>query len=357
MLTTLSLFAVLAAAAIPAGVHLGFRAPRLREIGTPADSGLAFEAVRIPTVRRRSLFGWLLPAADATRTLVILHGWGGNAELMLPLAIPFRRAGFNVLLFDARNHGGSDGDTFSSLPRFAEDLGMALAWLKRHHPARAECVAVLGHSVGAGAALFEASRNPDIAAVISIAAFAHPARVTEASVRHLHLPAPMVSGIIRYVEWLIGHRFETIAPMNTVTRITCPVLLVHGRADRVVPVEDARLIHARSSGTHVHLLEIDGADHDSVDRIEEHVGALMEFLEQQCAVADSAGAPPMRVRESIDRHVGANLGTKQSGVEDRQRIDSHLLRRWRAPTRLSVVPRFMSQRQTVEQIPRLPPLR
>ncbi|HSO84345.1 alpha/beta hydrolase [Thiocapsa sp.] len=305
MLTTLSLFAVLAAAAIPAGVHLGFRAPRLREIGTPADSGLDFETVRIPTVRRRSLFGWLLPAADSTRTLVILHGWGGNAELMLPIAIPFREAGFNVLLFDARNHGGSDGDTFSSLPRFAEDLGMAIAWLKRHHPGRAKCVAVLGHSVGAGAALFEASRNPDIAAVISVAAFAHPARVTEASVRHLHLPAPIVYGIIRYVEWLIGHRFDTIAPMNTVTRITCPVLLVHGRADRVVPVEDARLIHARSSGPHVHLLEIDGADHDSVDRIEDHVGALMEFLEQQCAVADSGIAPPMRVRESINRPIEA----------------------------------------------------
>ena len=301
MLTTLSLFAVLAAAAIPAGVHLGFRAPRLREIGTPADYGLDFEAVRIPTVRRRSLFGWLLQAPDSTRTLVILHGWGGNAELMLPLAIPFREAGFNVLLIDARNHGGSDTDTISSLPRFAEDLGMAIAWLKRHRPGAADCVAVLGHSVGAGAALFEASRNPEIAAVISIAAFAHPARVTESSVRHLHLPAPIVRGIIRYVEWLIGHRFDAIAPVNTVTRITCPVLLVHGRADRVVPVEDARLIHARSCGAHVRLLEIDGADHDSVDRIEDHVGALLEFLRRQCAVADSAGAPPRRGRESVEQ--------------------------------------------------------
>jgi pimeloyl-ACP methyl ester carboxylesterase len=31
-------------------------------------------------------------------------------------------AGFTVLLIDARNHGGSDADTFSSIPRFAEDL-------------------------------------------------------------------------------------------------------------------------------------------------------------------------------------------------------------------------------------------
>ena len=73
------------------------------------------------------------------------------------------------------------------MPRFAEDLGQAIAWLKRHHPGRAEQIAVLGHSVGAGAALLETSRNRDIAAVISIAAFAHPAEVTKRYLRRLRL--------------------------------------------------------------------------------------------------------------------------------------------------------------------------
>jgi pimeloyl-ACP methyl ester carboxylesterase len=141
----------LTAALVPAGVHLGFRARHVRETGTPAGYGLVFEAVRIPTVRGRHLVGWLIPAPDAARIVVVLHGWGSNAEQMLPIAAPLRRAGLNVLLVDARNHGGSDPDTFSSMPRFAEDLGQAIAWLKRYHPGRAEQIAVLGHSVGAGA--------------------------------------------------------------------------------------------------------------------------------------------------------------------------------------------------------------
>lgn len=288
MITSLSIAIALTLAAIPAGVHLGFRAPRMREVGSPGDAGLPFDEVSIPTVRRRQLFGWLLPVPNATRTLVILHGWGGNAEQMLPMAAPFHEAGFNVLLIDARNHGGSDADTFSSLPRFAEDLGMAIGWIKQHHPEKTGCVAVLGHSVGAGAALFEASRNPDIAAVISVSAFAHPAEVTAASVRHLHLPRPVIGLIVRYVEWLIGHRFDTIAPLNTVSRITCPVLLVHGTADQVVPVEDARRIYARCGASTARLLEIDGAGHDSTDRIEEHVGELLEFLNAQCATASAS---------------------------------------------------------------------
>ncbi|MBK1723473.1 alpha/beta hydrolase [Thiocystis violacea] len=280
--TTVGLVILLATAVIPAGVHLGFRAPRRRETGSPGDAGLAFEVVRIPTVRERHLFGWLLPAPGATCTLVVLHGWGGNAELMLPLAVPLQAAGFNLLLFDARNHGRSDADGFSSLPRFAEDLGMAIVWLKRHHPGRAARVAVLGHSVGAGAALFEAARNPDIMAVISLAAFADPAQVTAEALRQLHLPRPIARVASRYVEWVIGHRFQTIAPLNSVRRIACPILLVHGQEDQTVPVADARRILANCRTPDARLLEIEGAGHDSVDEIERHVGALVEFLGEHC---------------------------------------------------------------------------
>lgn len=54
-LVTLPLVGLLALGLIPIGVHLGFRAPRLPVMGSPADLGLAFESVRIPTLRGRSL--------------------------------------------------------------------------------------------------------------------------------------------------------------------------------------------------------------------------------------------------------------------------------------------------------------
>lgn len=279
----LCLIAGLVCVIVPLGVHFGFRAPRVPKHRTPADCGLRYESVRIPTRRRRWLAAWLLPAAASITgsrwrhcTIVMLHGWGSNAEQILPIALPLVRAGYNLLLLDARNHGASDGDTFSSLPRFAEDLEHSLDWLQRHRPHLAGQLAVLGHSVGAGAVLLAATRHPAIDAAISIAAFAHPREVTA---RFLSaLPQAVVGLVARYVEWLIGYRFDTIAPLNTVRLVRCPLLLVHGTADRTVPLSDAQRIYANRAGEQIRLIAIPEADHASTDRIEQHADRLLDFL-------------------------------------------------------------------------------
>jgi len=259
-------------------IHLGFRAPRIREKGDPDRLGLAFQTVSIPTVSGKWLFGWLLPVPGATTCLVILHGWGGNAERMLPMAPPFHRAGMNVLLLDARNHGRSDRHGFSSLPRFAEDLDKAIEWLKRTYPEYTQKIALLGHSVGGGAVLLTASRRSDINAVISVSAFAHPEWMMRRFLKRLHLPAHLITLVIRYVEWVIGYRYEEIAPINTICHIHCPVLLVHGKADRTVPVEDALTIERGCRRPHIRLLTIENAGHESVEKIEAHEEELVQFL-------------------------------------------------------------------------------
>ncbi|WPL18802.1 acetoin dehydrogenase E2 subunit dihydrolipoyllysine-residue acetyltransferase [Thiorhodovibrio winogradskyi] len=259
-------------------IQLGFRAKRLREQSDPGVLGLPFETVAIPGRSRKPLFGWWLPADESHRSVVILHGWGSNAEQMLPLAPPLHVGGYNVLLFDARNHGRSPGASFSSLPRFAEDLDAAIAWLQATQANAARSITVIGHSVGAGAALFSASRRDDVMAVVSLSAFAHPRWVTERYLRQVHLPAPIIDLVARYVEWVIGHRFATIAPMNTIKAIRCPVLLVHGDADRSVPISDARVIARSGAPGGLELLEIPGGDHDSSEQIPEYSPRLLAFL-------------------------------------------------------------------------------
>lgn len=276
---TLLVIVVIIAAAMLA-VHIGFRAPRRIDLNSPADYALAYEEIHIRTTAGKRLFAWWLPLAEPAPTLIILHGWGGNAALMLPLALPMHRAGMNILLLDARNHGRSDSDSFSSLPRFAEDAGAAVDWVKAHGSDPRKRVALLGHSVGAGAVLFEASRRDDIAAVISIAAFAHPEWMMRRYLARFRVPDFCTAWILRYVEWVIGYRYTDIAPMNTVCRVQCPILLVHGTADKTVPVTDALAIRDHCYVKGLELFFIEGGTHDSVEDIEHHADGLVAFLQK-----------------------------------------------------------------------------
>lgn len=260
-------------------VRRGLAAPRVTEQRDPGDLGLAFQDVEFPTANGRTLRGWFIPADNAPAAAVaVLHGWGGNAETMLPLAAPLHRQGRAVLLFDARCHGMSDGDAFVSLPRFAEDLDHAIDWLRGQPGIDPNRIAAIGHSVGAGAALLAASRSSRLAAVVSIAAFAHPAAMMRRWLAWRRIPyRPLGWAILEYVQHVIGTRFERIAPVNTIRRIQCPVLLAHGTEDVTVPVEEARQIFANRAHDAVELLLLQGG-HDEYAEMELGIGAMLDFL-------------------------------------------------------------------------------
>ena len=263
-------------------LRISLAAPRVPVMCGLAEHGVAGETVTIPTRRGRTLVGWWLPG-QGRGTVVITHGWGANRELMLPLARPLHAAGWNVLLFDARNHGDSDADSFSSMPRFAEDTEAALAWLRRRPDMANAPVALLGHSVGAAAVLLAASRRDDIAAVVSLSAFAHPDGMMRRWLAGKRLPfVPLGWYVLRYVEHVIGHRFDTIAPVNTLPRVRCPVLLVHGRDDEVIPPSDAERLLASRGDTPAELRLLPG-DHDLSQHIDEELPELLAFLDRALA--------------------------------------------------------------------------
>ncbi|MCR6633067.1 MAG: alpha/beta fold hydrolase [Magnetospirillum sp.] len=277
----LTVTAVTAGAAL-AGVHLGFRPPRMTPFANPADFRLPHRAVRIPTAKGKSLFGWLLPGPAGAPAAVVMHGWGANADTLLPLAAPLARSGHTVLLVDARCHGRSDDDTYAAMPRFAEDMEAAMDWLAAQ-PDLAPCrLALIGHSVGAGAALLVASRRTDVAAVISLSAFDHPERVMRGMLARLRLPyRPLGWLVCRYVEWVIGHRFDAIAPVTTIAAIPCPVLIGHGAEDKVVPSACAAAIHARAAGN-ARLVILEGTSHERPASFETLARLVADFLMAAC---------------------------------------------------------------------------
>ena len=60
--------------------------------------------------------------------------------------------------------------------------------------------------------------------------------------------------------------------------LECPILIVHGDADRVIPVEDAfRLLENASDGQ---VLIVPGGEHASLEAFEPHLDDMVEFLDR-----------------------------------------------------------------------------
>lgn len=275
-------------------IRAGLAAPRVVEAQDPAQAGLSFRTVRIATVNQRSLHGWWIPSAsgqDSGPAVVVLHGWGGNAEMMLPLARPLHEAGLGALFIDARCHGLSDDDSFASLPRFAEDVDHACEWLIGQAGVAAGKIGLIGHSVGAGAVLLAAARRPTVAAVVSVSAFVHPAEMMQRWLAARKVPGWARRYVLAYVQNVIGHRFDDIAPLTSMGRLQCPVLLVHGEDDEVVPVEDARRLYRAGRQGKARLLVLPG-DHETFVDLPREVAAIAGFLRQMLVGVDpvTAGA-------------------------------------------------------------------
>ncbi|MEN8040765.1 MAG: alpha/beta fold hydrolase [Actinomycetota bacterium] len=264
-------------AAAPRLFKRAWRPPQREVHQSPADLGLPEEQVWLTNPGEIQLHGWFVSAGNSNAAVVVLHGWGGNAAHMLDLAPVINGAGLHALFLDVRNHGLSEHDDHVSMLRFAEDLGTAVEYLRSRGDVTD--VAVIGHSVGAAAAIYYASYHDDVSAVVAVASFAHPGDLMN---ENLSLPSPVRWAVLRAIEAMIGKGFDVIAPRARIEHVKAPMLLVHGKLDDVVPVENSYELAELRPGTEL-LVVPDGA-HSDLTPFESTFPAVVDFINTNVVV-------------------------------------------------------------------------
>lgn len=135
---------------------------------TPSDAGLTFSPVRFGPASsgQPQLDGWWVPADLPTDpTVLLLHAGTGSISDALPQARALHDARLNVLLFDYRGFGRSDGK-HPSEALMEEDSEAALTYLTgMRHTAPAK-ILVYGTGVGGSLAARLCRQHKDIAGII-----------------------------------------------------------------------------------------------------------------------------------------------------------------------------------------------
>lgn len=208
----------------------------------PAAAGLAdVEEVEIATGDGHVVLAWWAKAAPGQPTLLYFHGNGGSLANRAERIRKYRDAGRGIFMMTYRGYGGSTG-------RPSERANVADA-LRAYDLLRARGVAagdviVYGESIGTGVAVQVAAERP-VAGVILDAPYTSVVDVA-ASI-YPYLPA----------RTLMRDRYETVRHLP---RVAAPLLVVHGEADAVIPVEMGRAVYAAAREPK-RLVVIPGAGH------------------------------------------------------------------------------------------------
>jgi fermentation-respiration switch protein FrsA (DUF1100 family) len=265
------------------------RIPHLVVPYTPQDFGWAFEDVSFPSADGVKLTGWFIPATTpSSTTLIVQHGVGSNHGDMLPNTACLHREGrWNLLYFNFRGHGDSEGRVTSLGPLELRDLQGALAFLKEHKPQASQRIGIYGHSLGAAVALVGAARFSELAAVVAESSFASISLTVRNFGRIFHgIPYfPFVPLALMLTSWRLGLRMGHFNPVESISLIAPrPVFLIQGERDLRIPMSDFQALWNAARDPKEQWV-VPGADHGDpwmIDRAT-YEKKLVEFFRKAFA--------------------------------------------------------------------------
>lgn len=328
--------AILLAAWLISGRIVRRRPPDLTD--TPDNYGLPFEHVTFTARDGVELGGRLTSERGSQRpTVVFCAGMFGSMDGDAPLVPHFWRAGFDVLQFDWRGHGISDGPRVTLGLREPDDLRGALDFLQARGVPR---IGLMGFSLGGAVALRTAAEDPRAACVVSDGGFATvegaltggvAERLGERTARVLR---PLLWLVLRFVEVRLGERLSTASPLPVVGRIAPrPVLMIHGADDPLVPpAAQVALIEACQPPKA--LWQVEGAGHrEAYERApEEYLRRVLGFF--RAGLAPGGPESVAQWGHSVVAHSAEEgemahkpVVVEQQALAVKQKYESDLLRR------------------------------
>jgi uncharacterized protein len=239
------------------------------------------EKITVPTADGLELNGWMLPAfpppkngqADRLAVIYFPGNAGHRAHRGLDLD-QLSRMGVDAYLVDYRGYADNPGRPTEA--NFAADAQAVWKFITETRHVPPSHVVLLGESLGGGVATRLASElsaagtppgglilRSTFSSLVDVAAFHYP-----------WLP----------VRWVLFDRYPSI---ERIKKVTCPILILHGTVDTIIPFDFAKRLFAAApdfsaSGTPKKFVALPGADHNdiAIKAREPYRAAVKEFLDQ-----------------------------------------------------------------------------
>lgn len=220
-------------------VYVYFRADSMIFLPQPASYENDANIKQITSGDNQKISIMYLQNPQAKYTIIYAHG---NAEDLGDIQSHLQRIrnlGFNVLAYDYRGYGTSTGRPTEN--NVYEDIDAVYNYLNQILKVPSQQIIIFGRSVGGGSAVDLASRKP-VAGLIVESTFTSAFRVV--------VTIPILP-------------FDKFNNLDKIKKIKCPVLVIHGRLDQVIPFDHSEKLFAAISSPKLSFW-VDNANHDDV---------------------------------------------------------------------------------------------
>ena len=238
---------------------------------TPGDVGLAYETVHLHTEDGIRLHAWHVPAPSPRGTLLFFHGNAGNISHRLDSLLIFHRLGLDVLIFDYRGYGQSEGTPSEAGTR----LDSRAAWrhLTETRGVKPGRIILFGRSLGAALAAWLASEVRPAGLILESAFTSVPDLAADL---YWWLPARHMSKL-------------QYAARDHLAKVACPVLVAHSPDDEIIPFRHGLELFAAAREPK-RFLELKG-DHNRGFLLsgEAYVAGLDAFLQSHLGAGQAGG--------------------------------------------------------------------
>ena len=257
---------------------------RFTNLLEPKDAGLPQENLIVETLDGLKLSCWFVPQKKKARgTIIYLHGVGDCKITGIEFARSLYEKGFNVFLYDSREHGESEGYYCTYGFYEKHDVSAVISYLQSRKDVKIGKIGVYGTSMGGAVAILAAAVDHRISAVISEGTYTALRVVfVDYQKRIIKMPWHFLRNIaLVQSQKMANFKARLVAPFEDNKRVHVPILIVHGKNDLFIKSDYSKLLYDAANEPK-QLLLIEGADHNNVWDIggEKYENSIASFFEE-----------------------------------------------------------------------------
>lgn len=182
-------------------------------------------------------------SAKPRGTVILLHGMGEYKAKYLGVGKNLAKRGFDVVLIDLRCHGRSGGKYITCGAKEKQDVKTVLDTLIREKKVVPNPLYVFGVTFGGATAIQYAAIEPNVRGVVVIAPWKDTASKARRDVGLL-MSEEDFQKVLAEAGKIADFNPQTTSAVKDAAKLTCPVYIIHGMFDWVVPLSDSQAILA-----------------------------------------------------------------------------------------------------------------